>query len=354
MEEVQIKVENISYQCPSCGGNMTYDPVTESLHCSYCETTTKIEELKSTEEFDLSEGLSVSNNWNEGKSIFHCKYCGADNIKDSKDLSSQCPFCGSDSVIKLDELPGIKPHRVIPFKISKDEALKKFQMKLKKSFYAPKKLKKEYQETPLSGIYLPSWTFDSHAITDYRGVLGKYYTRTVGSGKDRRTVTEIRWFPIRGVKTFDFDDVLVTSGKTLTNDQMSNILPYNTNDSLVYDEAYLAGYNAEHYTVSLEDGWDLSKNKTDDLMKQSILNQYHYDVVRDYKQHSVYSNIKFKYVLLPVWKSHYKYRNKDFYFIVNGSTGKVGGKMPVSFWKVSMTVLFVILIIALIVILFNY
>ena len=354
MEEIQTKVENISYKCPSCGGNMAYDPVAEALHCSYCETTTKIEELKSTEEFDLSDGLAVSNTWNEGKSIFHCKYCGADNVKDSKDLSSKCPFCGSDSVIKLEELPGIKPHRVIPFKISKDEALKKFQYKLKKSLYAPKKLKKEYKDTELVGIYLPSWTFDSQCIAEYFGVLGKYYTRTVGSGKNRRTVTEVRWVRIKGVKNFNFDDILVTSGKSLTNNQINEIIPYNTNDALVYDEGYLAGYNAEHYTVTLEEGWSYSKKKTEDIMKNQILRQYNYDVVREYKQSTVYSNIKFKYVLLPVWKSNYKYRNKNFYFIVNGSTGKVGGKMPVSFWKVLITILIIALIFGLIIFLASY
>ena len=153
---------------------------------------------------------------------------------------------------------------------------------------------------------------------------------------------------------FNFDDILVTSGKSLTNNQINEIIPYNTNDALVYDEGYLAGYNAEHYTVTLEEGWSYSKKKTEDIMKNQILRQYHYDVVREYKQSTVYSNIKFKYVLLPVWKSNYKYRNKNFYFIVNGSTGKVGGKMPVSFWKVLITILIIALIFGLIIFLASY
>ena len=354
MEELQTKVENISYQCPSCGGNMQYDPAKEALHCSYCNTTQKIEELKSTEEFDLNEGLEVENTWNEGKSIFHCKYCGADNVRNSLDLSSKCPFCGSDSVIKLDQLPGIKPHRVIPFTISNEEAMRKFQKKLKGALYAPRKLKKSYEETPINGIFLPSWTFDSKCIAKYHGVLGKYYTRTVGSGKNRQTVTEIRWFPVGGVRNFEFDDMLITSGKALTDDQVGQILPYNTNDSLVYDEAYLAGYNAEHYTVTLKEGWHASKKKTDKIIENKILNSYHYDVVKYLNVSTVYSNIKYKYVLLPIWKSHYKYRNKDYYFIVNGSNGKVGGKMPVSFWKVLITIGIIIAIMVLIVALANY
>ena len=354
MEEVQIKVDNISYKCPSCGGNMTYDPITEALHCSYCNSTKKIAELKSTEEYDLGSGLAIENDWNEGKSIFHCQFCGADNVKDSNDLSSTCPFCGSDSVIKSEELPGIKPHRVIPFKVSKDEALGMFQKKLKKALFAPRKLKKTYKETKMNGIYLPSWTFDSECIAEYKGVLGKYYTRTVGSGKNRHTVTEVRWFSIKGVRKFNFDDILVTSGKALTNEQVNDILPYNTNDSLVYDEGYLAGYNAEHYTITLEEGWFASKKKTEAIMKNEIVNSYNHDVVKNFYMEPVYSNIKYKYVLLPIWKSNYTFHNKNYYFIVNGSNGKVGGKMPVSFWKVFITILIIIIIAGLIIGLASY
>ena len=120
--ELKNNVGNISYQCPSCGANMAYDPVKSALYCSYCETTVNVDQIKSTEEYDLSAGLQEDATWDSGKIIFHCEFCGADNIKDKNDLASKCPFCGSDSVIELDELPGIKPHRVIPFKISKNEA----------------------------------------------------------------------------------------------------------------------------------------------------------------------------------------------------------------------------------------
>ena len=36
----------------------------------------------------------------------------------------------------------------------------------------------------------------------------------------------------------------------------------------------------------------------------------------------------FKHVLLPLWVGTYRYQGKEFHLLVNGQTGKVGGKKP--------------------------
>ena len=68
--ELKNNVGNISYQCPSCGANMAYDPVKSALYCSYCETTVNVDQIKSTEEYDLSAGLQEDATWDSGKIIF--------------------------------------------------------------------------------------------------------------------------------------------------------------------------------------------------------------------------------------------------------------------------------------------
>ena len=61
-----------------------------------------------------------------------------------------------------------------------------------------------------------------------------------------------------------------------------------------------------------------------------------------------FSKMTYKYLLLPVWMSSFTFNGKVFQFVVNGQTGKVGGKSPVSPWKVALAIL--IGIIALIII----
>lgn len=344
MEEQEIRVQNETYQCPNCGGNMVLQPETQSLYCEYCDNHINLSGEHSDIENDLEQGLKQDEKWDDEAIVFHCQNCGANNVKQKTDLTSVCPFCGSKSVIKTDELPGIRPQRVIPFKISKEYAFDAFKKKAKKSFYAPKDFKKNFNIDNFNGTYLPVWTFDTNVFTSYVGRLGKYYTVTVGSGKNRHTERRIRWFKIKGTKQFAFDDLFVLAGKKLSNKQINPILPYDTNNSFVYKQEYLSGFSAEHYNLDLKEGWEQAKYNTLDYMKKQIVNSYDHDVVDYINIKPVYSNIKYKYVLVPTWIANYKYHNKNYYFIVNGENGKVSSKTPISALKVCVTVLIIILV----------
>ena len=63
-----------------------------------------------------------------------------------------------------------------------------------------------------------------------------------------------------------------------------------------------------------------------------------------------YSKMTYKYLLLPLWMSSFTFNGKIFQFVVNGQTGKVGGKSPVSPIKVIIAILIAIVIL---IILFN-
>ena len=44
-------------------------------------------------------------------------------------------------------------------------------------------------------------------------------------------------------------------------------------------------------------------------------------------------------MLLPVWISAYRYRDKVYRFLINGQTGEVSGESPKSWWKIAFLVL---------------
>lgn len=54
---------------------------------------------------------------------------------------------------------------------------------------------------------------------------------------------------------------------------------------------------------------------------------------------------KFKLLVLPFWIASYRYKEKIYQVVVNGMTGKVYGKSPVSALKVILFILFIIAII---------
>ena len=50
-------------------------------------------------------------------------------------------------------------------------------------------------------------------------------------------------------------------------------------------------------------------------------------------------------MLVPVWLLAYNYRAKAFQVIVNGYTGKIAGKYPISIWKVLLVILLVAIVV---------
>ena len=61
-----------------------------------------------------------------------------------------------------------------------------------------------------------------------------------------------------------------------------------------------------------------------------------------------YLDPAYKYVVLPLWQSSFKFGGKEYHFMVNGETGKVGGKYPISALKVIIVIAIIVVIIVLI------
>lgn len=351
----ELIADSEDYSCPSCGAPIKFDPATSTLECSYCGFRHEFSGQTSDMEFDLDGDESkLDNTWSNETKTVKCEGCGALNVVDLDGLTNTCPFCGSHMVIETEELSGIKPHRVIPFKLAIEEAKKVYISWVKKKFFTPSKIKKSKIEVTINGVYLPMWTFDTKTFSSYTGRLGKYYTKTVGSGKNRRTVTETRWFRISGNINVNFDDLLVNAGKQITQKEIDSIAPFSTNNSFIYDKKFLAGFSAEHYQLSLKDGFENARRIAIPIIEQHILSRYVYDVKGEVVFTPAFMDNKYKYVLVPIWIGNYTYKGKNYRFLINGETGKLNGKAPVSILKVTLTVLLVLVIAVIITIIVFY
>ena len=67
--------------------------------------------------------------------------------------------------------------------------------------------------------------------------------------------------------------------------------------------------------------------------------RHHADRVENVCINTAHHDVTYKYLMLPVWMSHYEYKNESYHFMVNGQTGKVGGKTPYSIWRVLLAIL---------------
>ena len=344
-EQEGPKAAHDIYKCPSCGSNLSFDPGTQSLKCAYCGYEEALVGTYSEEEHDFANADFSKWNHKEAHQA-RCQNCGANVIIDPNVLSVNCPFCDTPMVISTDEITGLKPDRVIPFTITDKVAQENYRKWLKKRVMAPHKVKKEIPNPTMNSVYVPTWTFDSFVSAKYEGRLGKRYTKTTGNGK---TVTEIKYFSIGGTVTRREDDCLVCSGEKMNQQELSKIEPFHTNESFVYDNRYLSGHTTEHYSMELKDGWKVAQGIIEKHLEAQILAQYDNDVVDYLHIHPKYDDITYKYVILPVWLCRYLYNRKSFRFVVNGETGKVSGKFPISPVKVGIIAFFILAAIAFII-----
>ena len=344
-----LQANNDVYKCPSCGSNLSFDPESQGLKCAYCGYELKLKGQGSGLENDID--FAPKNNWSKEAHDATCPNCSAHVIIDPDMLSAKCPFCDTPMVISEKDIIGYKPDRVIPFQISEATAKDCYRKWIKKKAYAARKVKKEIPSPSMHSIYIPSWTYDTNAFATYEGRLGKKVTTTVGSGSNARTVTKIKYFKVEGVIQLDVDDLLICSGKQITQKELDKLEPFDTNNSYVYDNRYLSGHSTEHYDLDLHDGWDRAKKYIYTSLKEKILDRYDYDEIDYLNINPTYAHVRYKYVILPTWICHFPYGRKKYRFIVNGETGRVIGKFPISPIKVSFTVIGIILAIAVFILL---
>jgi len=204
------KVSTNTKKCPNCGGEVVFDAKTQKVKCPFCKSGFDVEDTGNVSEKSIEELLDKAKVWKE-VDVYQCKACGAKEIISKQDVSMLCPFCGTNSIVKVEEIAGLKPQGVVPFKLTKEDAEQSAKKWLKHKIWAPGKFKKSAMAENIHGVYNPVFTFDSETHSTYKGVLGEHYT--VGSGKDQRT--ETRYFPIAGKKDLNFNDVIIQASTTM-------------------------------------------------------------------------------------------------------------------------------------------
>ncbi len=356
-----LKTNQDEVICKQCGAKLVYAPGTTRLKCEYCgaETEIKISEL-TIEEEDYEKFINQHESTLPTHQLYtvQCNTCGAKTTFNNV-VSETCPFCGSVLVIKNSEIQNIiKPWSLLPFKIDSKKAFVQFQAWLKNLWFAPNDLKKyATQQEKLKGLYIPYWTFDSKTITHYSGMRGDNYTSvetytTIENGRTvtkTRPVTRIRWTPVSGTVYVNFDDILVLASRSLPQKYTDKLEPWNLKELIPFDEKFLSGFRTETYQIDIKEGFKISKEKMNEIIRQSIYRDIGGDHQKIISMKVQYNNITFKHILLPIWISAYRYKNKVYRFMINGQTGEVQGERPYSWIKIGLTLLLFLIIIGIII-----
>ena len=352
-----------SYTCPKCGGDMKFDAAQGMLTCPFCgHSMPSPETSEVVQEHDLVVALqdtsSKAHGFGTAVKSFKCQSCGATTNLEPNVTSTACPFCGSNQVLEQAPDPNlIQPESVIPFGVDEKRASQLFRDWLGRGLFHPNDLKKYGGGQKLGGVYLPFWTFDAHAESDWRAESGYYYyvnetvwvTRDGKRVQETRRVQKVRWQPSSGHRSDDHDDVLVYATKSIDVKILEKIYPFDTKKLMPYNPSYLSGWGAESYQIPLADAWTLGQSLIDREQYSRCGRDVPGDTQRNLRVNTRLSNLKYKHVLLPVWLASYRYNNKVYRFMINGQTGEVQGQKPISWIKVAIAVVIALAIIGLIV-----
>lgn len=358
-----------NYQCPNCSGPLNFSSKTGKLVCDYCDSSFDVAEIEALYE-DKEEQASnafqsenekaekidwdasdIQDSWGtdaQNMRTYNCPSCGAELICEATTAATNCPYCGNPSIVPGQFADDLKPDYIIPFKIDKNAAIAALKQHYSKKLFLPKQFSDKNNIEKVQGIYVPFWLFNAEVDANYRfeGTISE----THREGDYR--VTDTSHFDVERSGSIQYESIPTDASKKMSDDYMDSLEPYDYTELKPFSTAYLPGYLADKYDVSIDENTDRANNRcistTENVFYSDVVG---YQTLRKTDSDIHVRNGKVSYALLPVWILNTKWQNKDYMFAMNGQTGKFIGDLPVSrkrFWGFCavLTVLFSLLLLA--------
>lgn len=351
----------IHYKCPGCGADMSFDTGTGMLKCGSCHRTATIEEMAGAKRSgggdysyqmdeddkqaaesgfnhdyaDSSQNDEPSNHStfteNEVKE-YHCNNCGAVLITESQTTATTCSFCGA-GVVLGDRLSGnLAPAKVIPFTINKQQAQEAFQKWCKKGRLTPSDFMTADRIKNITGIYVPFWLYDLNGRGEIDATCTRVRTYTLGDW----IYTETKYYHVYRKVDLNYSRIPCDASKKMEDSMMDKLEPYDFQNLKDFNMPYLAGYIAEKYDYNDEEMLPRIKQRA-----SSYVDSYIHSTISGYTTTNIHHKdinlrkLKSEYTLMPVWMVCYDYKKTEHNFAMNGQTGKVVGRPPLSAGKIA-------------------
>ncbi|MGN0798264.1 MAG: hypothetical protein ACI4L7_01680 [Christensenellales bacterium] len=322
-----------SNKCKSCGAELVFGIEEQTLVCTHCAS--KVEFEKSTKELEKKEFSNTSSIEQEPVKFtqFLCSTCGRGHISPADLPLTRCPSCGAMTLERTMKV-AYRPDGIIPFKIKKDTAYDKFYGWVKHRKLAPNNLKKFARAETLNGMYIPAYAFDFDTFSKYSGVGETKHEDGKGNSHTHRE-------NFSGTESHNYKNYFESACSEVSSYKLQSLGGYNVSNICLYSPEYLYGWIASEVVTKLQDAHRNLISCVESDISNDILSKkrLRYDSVSNFKCSTTFSNQKYSYVYLPIWKGTYKYKSKDYYYYVNGENGSVTGNSPKSVLKILLIIL---------------
>ena len=357
-----------NYQCPACTGPLHYSAKSGKLECDYCGSSFDVAEIEAlyarkeaeaaaakqaadakaeaaqAAKDEAAEAAAASGGWDtsdlsrdwgaeaDGLRVYSCPSCGAELICDQSTAATACPYCGNPAIVPGQFSGALRPDYILPFRLSKDDAVQALRAHYKGKPFLPRSFTSANHIEQIQGVYVPFWLFDGGAegAASYRASNTNVYE--TGDYE----ITETRHYHVVRAGSLAFEKIPVDASSKMPDDHMDSIEPFDYAQLRPFSTAYLPGYLADKYDVTIDDSRDWADTRCRETLAQALR-----DTVTGYgacvteREDIALRRGKVHYALLPVWMLSTKWRGQDFLFAMNGQTGKLVGDLPTDrgrFW----------------------
>ncbi|MDR1736890.1 MAG: hypothetical protein LBR85_08510 [Oscillospiraceae bacterium] len=321
-------MDTTTYKCPSCGAALEFSIEKQQWACDFCGNVFSLGDLVGGEA-ERSEHVHEDAGVFGGEVTgFRCQSCGAEIIAEKNTAATFCAYCRSPAIIPSQLGEVRKPNYILPFKISKDNAIEIMLNKCKRRPLLPLAFRRDIRQGVISGLYVPFWLFSC----DARGFIeaeGDIITRWSDS---HFRYTKIDTFLIVRDTDMHVSRVPIDASDKMDDAMMHAIEPYDYGHLEPFAMQYLSGHYANSYDMTPNEAIPIGDMRMDRAVVNVVegMARKGYTVFRRRRLDIYKRNTVMHYAMMPVWTFVGKFREKDYVFSINGQTGKVSGKLPVS------------------------
>ena len=320
-----------SYNCPCCGAPLAFSGESGRLECAACGNSYEPETLEMLNASESGEQISFERpkegfRAEEGVQAYLCKNCGAELITEDTTTAAECPYCGSPTILP-DRIEGsVKPEKVVPFTVTKEQAQKQFEEYFKGKRLLPNVfLDSRNRIAEIRRLYVPYWLFSCDARADMVYDAEKIRTEQKGEWE----ITRTKHYLVRRKGGMRFENIPVDGSVKMDNKLTESLEPYDLSAAIPFQSAILAGAMADHADVDCDACEKRAVERVERSVEQAMLDTVRdYDTVSERSRHIVTERGGATPALLPVWLMTTVKEGKTYTFAVNGQTGKLTCDVP--------------------------
>jgi hypothetical protein len=248
-----------------------------------------------------------------------CQACGGAVALKAGQRVPACLFCGSKAIEEAEvpeEVEG--PETLIPFQLDDSEAKAAFRVFASSSIWYPGDLRRANLE--LHRILLPAWTWSAQIETHWAALV----SAASRSGKKPRT----------GRDTDRVDGVLVESSSAVSRAELSGIAPYSGEAERPFDPDQVDDpYELGRLTRSA--ATSAARTRIKEMHRAQLQSRHGASKLN---AASLVRELVGKPLLLPIYIGAYRRKETLYRVVINGQTGRLHGKAPLSWLRIGAAV----------------